>query len=115
MAVRVVADLVTLAGDPRGECRVRVDAIADAKERRLDAEIVERVEQRGRALRIGAVVERQRDLRTGTRAVAGGVHHPVDGPTVTAVAEQVEQPGDRAGDHHQHRTDQKPHPAFSAD
>ena len=94
--VRVVADLVAVARDPRRELGVRVDLLAEQEERRGHAELGERVEQRGRALRIGPVIERQRDEAVIARAVRIGVHGPVDRPLDAAVAEQVREP-DRGG------------------
>jgi len=61
VAVAVQGDLVACRGDLGGERRAPLDLLADEEERRGHACRCEQLEHGGRALRMRAVVERERD------------------------------------------------------
>jgi hypothetical protein len=60
MAEAVQRELVTALGGVAGDRVVAQELLADQEERGLDAETVERVEQRGGGVLVGPVVERER-------------------------------------------------------
>ncbi len=74
MAVSVDRHGVTRGDDLGCERRMRTDLLADEEERRVRAGAGEDLEYRGRALRMRAVVERQRD----TRRVRAAQRHAQD-------------------------------------